>query len=78
MQDVLFTVSDNGVAGIVAALGAHNDVGLLGDVVDNFALSFVAPLGAGDDDVRHGFRSFVNGYLRGNGNRSVLFQFSVR
>ncbi len=37
------------VAGIGAALIAHDDVGLLGQHVDELALAFVAPLGADDD-----------------------------
>ena len=41
------------VAGIVPALEAHDDVGLLGQPIDDLALPFVAPLGADHDHVRH-------------------------
>ena len=37
---------DQGVAGIVAALEAHDHVGPLGEPVDDLALALVAPLGA--------------------------------
>ncbi len=46
-------VDDQRVAGIVAALEAHHDVGLLGEPVDDLALAFVAPLGADHDHIRH-------------------------
>ena len=39
--------------GVVAALEAHHHLGVLGEQVDDLALSLVAPLGADDDDVRH-------------------------
>jgi hypothetical protein len=41
------------VAGVVAALEAHDDVGLLGDEVGDLALALVAPLGADDREARH-------------------------
>ena len=41
------------VAGIVAALEAHDDVGLLGQPVDDLALALVAPLGADYHHIRH-------------------------
>ena len=41
------------VAGIVAALEAHHDVGALGEPVDDLALALVAPLGADYHDVCH-------------------------
>ena len=46
-------VDDQRMAGIVAALEAHDDVGLLRQPVDDLALPFVAPLGADDDDIGH-------------------------
>ena len=45
---------DQRVAGIVAALEAHDDVGLFREPVDDLALALVAPLGADDDHIRHG------------------------
>src|SRR5437868_8115155 len=41
------------MAGIVAALEAHDDIGLLRQPVDDLALPFVAPLGADDDNIGH-------------------------
>src|SRR4051794_19068711 len=41
------------MAGIVAALEAHDDVGLFRQPVDDLALPFVAPLGADDDNIGH-------------------------
>jgi hypothetical protein len=41
------------MAGIMAALEADDDVGLLGEPIDNLALAFVTPLGADNDDIRH-------------------------
>src|SRR5712691_5045971 len=41
------------MAGIVTALEAHDDVGLLRQPVDDLALPFVAPLGADDDNIGH-------------------------
>ena len=38
---------------IMAALKADDDVGLLGEPVDDLALAFVAPLGADHDNIRH-------------------------
>ena len=52
-QLVDLAADDEGMAGIVPALEAHDDVGLLGQPVDDLALAFVAPLGAHDDHVRH-------------------------
>ena len=52
-QHRLFAVDDQCVAGIVAALKAHDDVGLLRQPVDNLAFSLVAPLGADDHGAGH-------------------------
>ena len=52
-QLVGLAVDDERMAGIVAALEAHDDVGLLRQPVDDLALPFVAPLGADDDNIGH-------------------------
>ena len=41
------------VAGIMAALEADDDVGLLGQPIDDLALALVAPLGADHDNICH-------------------------
>jgi hypothetical protein len=52
-------IDDQGMAGIVAALKADHHVGPLGEPVDDLAFSFVAPLGADDCDVCHGYATFA-------------------
>ena len=52
-QLVVLAIDDDGVAGVAAALMAHDDVRLLCEVVDNLALALVAPLGTGYYDSRH-------------------------
>src|SRR5205814_116349 len=46
----LAVLGDDGVAGVVAALGADDHVGLGGEVVDDLAFALVAPLAADQDD----------------------------
>ena len=46
-------VDDQRVAGIVAALEAHDDIGALRQPVDDLALALIAPLGADHRDIRH-------------------------
>src|SRR6516225_6031654 len=41
------------MAGIVAALESHDDVGLFRQPIDDLAFPFVAPLGADDDNIGH-------------------------
>ena len=50
-QDGLPVADDQRVAGVVAALEAHDALRVLGQPVDDLAFAFVAPLGADDDDV---------------------------
>ena len=45
---------DHGVAGVVAALVAHDVVDVAAEEVGGLALALVAPLGAHQDDCRHG------------------------
>jgi hypothetical protein len=44
MQDELVLADLDRVAGVVAPLGTNDDVGFLGEDVDDFSLSFIAPL----------------------------------
>ena len=64
MQDVFLAADDDGVPGVVAALGAHDDVRLLGEHVDDFAFAFVAPLGADQDRIGHRVAPFKSNRRR--------------
>ena len=46
-------VDDERMAGVMAALKAHHDVGLDRQPIDDLALAFVAPLGADHHHIRH-------------------------
>jgi hypothetical protein len=46
--------ADDRVAGVVAALKAHDRVGPLGEQVGDLSLALVAPLGSNDYDSWHG------------------------
>ena len=50
VQHGLLAVDDQRVAGVVAALEAHDRADLLGQQVDDLALAFIAPLGTENDD----------------------------
>jgi hypothetical protein len=51
LQRSLLAADDQRVAGIVAALEAHHALGVIGQPIDDLALTFVAPLGTDDDDI---------------------------
>ncbi len=53
MQNVSLAAVDNGMAGIVPALAANNHVRLGSQDVDDFALTFIAPLRANQNCVCH-------------------------
>ena len=59
-QLVGLVADDQRMAGIVPALEAHDDVGPVGEPIDDLALALVTPLGADDGDVRQN-RSFFQG-----------------
>jgi hypothetical protein len=52
-QFVLDIADHQRVAGIVAALKAHDDIGPLREPVDDLALAFIAPLRADHGDIAH-------------------------
>lgn len=54
VQRVLLVADDDRVARVVAAVELHDVVDAAGEEVGGLALPFVAPLGADDDDGRHG------------------------
>ena len=53
LEGVALTADHDGVAGVVAALVAHDVAVLLGEQVDDLGLALVAPLGADDDGDGH-------------------------
>ena len=53
LQREHLAVDHDAVAGVVAALVAHDQVALLGQVVGEAALALVTPLGADDHRARH-------------------------
>ena len=54
LQLVRLAVGHDRVAGVRAAVVAADEVGVLGEQVDDLALAFVAPLRADDDGGGHG------------------------
>jgi hypothetical protein len=44
---------DDGVACVVPALGTDDHIDMLGEVIDDLALAFIAPLGAHYDGICH-------------------------
>jgi hypothetical protein len=53
VQDIFFGAEKNCVSGVVAAGVADNDIRLLGEHVNDFALALVTPLGADQNCVCH-------------------------
>jgi hypothetical protein len=51
VQGGLDAIDDQCMAGVVPPLEAHHPLGTFGQPVDQLAFSFIAPLGAYDDDV---------------------------
>ena len=54
MELELLAAAHDRVAGVVAALEAHDRAGALGEQVGDLALALVAPLGADYDNAWHG------------------------
>ena len=59
VQHMLAAADDDGVAGVAAALVAHDQVGLRGQHVDDLAFAFIAPLGANENGGGHSLPSFA-------------------
>ena len=53
VEDVFFATVNDGVSGVVAALAADDEVGFIGQEVDDFAFAFVAPLGSDENGICH-------------------------
>ena len=53
MQDIFRRAVDDGVAGVIAALAADDDVRFSGEDVDDFAFAFIAPLRADQYRICH-------------------------
>ena len=58
VQRVLLGADDNGVAGIVAAVEFDDIIDAVTEQVGSLALSFIAPLGADQNDGGHGKHPF--------------------
>ena len=72
VQRVLFAVNNDGVAGIVASVELHDEVGVLAELVSGLAFAFVAPLGAEHDDGGHEYLRKVWVRRAGVRNRPIL------
>lgn len=59
MQNEALVADDDGVAGIRAALITRDAIRALAEAINNFALAFIAPLGA-DDDLNGHIFSTIN------------------
>jgi hypothetical protein len=66
MENIFFPALDNGVAGVISALTANDDVRFSGQDIDNLAFPFIAPLGA--DEYRVSHRVALKSNCRGAGN----------
>jgi hypothetical protein len=53
VQDVFFAAVNDGVSGVVTALTADDEVGVIGKKVDDFAFAFVTPLGSDENGICH-------------------------
>ena len=53
VQDIFLFADEDGVAGVVAALSADDDIRPLGQHIDDFAFAFIAPLGAHENRIGH-------------------------
>ena len=53
MENERIPLIDDRMAGIGPALIPHDHIGILGEDVDNLPFTFVPPLGADDDEIRH-------------------------
>ena len=59
LEDVFLLADEDGVAGIVPALIARDDIELLGEEIDDLPFTLVAPLGAQDDYVSHVVQTYL-------------------
>jgi hypothetical protein len=55
VEDMLLSVYDQSVAGVVSTLKPDDEIRLFSKQIDNFALPFIAPLSAHYDYIRHIF-----------------------
>lgn len=55
VEDVFLFAYIYSMAGVVPPLAANDDVGLFGENIDDLSLTFIAPLGANKDCIRHTF-----------------------
>ena len=55
VEDIFLAFDEDGVAGVVTALRADDDIRLLRQNINDFALAFIAPLGAHENCIGHYF-----------------------
>ena len=60
MQYCFLAADNQRVAGVVTALKTHDTRNLIGQQIDNLALTFVTPLGADNDDVLTHIKPYLN------------------
>ena len=53
LENEFLLADEDGVAGVVAALIARDDIETLGEQIDDFAFALIAPLRAKNDHVAH-------------------------
>ena len=53
VQHIFLLADENGVTSIVSSLGAHDDVRIVGEDINDLAFTFIAPLGAYQDCIGH-------------------------
>ena len=53
MADKLFSANNHGMAGVVSTLESDDQIGVLGQQINNFAFTLVTPLGTNDHYIRH-------------------------
>ena len=65
VQNIFLSFNVDRVAGVITALRAHNDIGLLRQYINDFAFAFIAPLGANQNRIRHNFNKNPRTGVRG-------------
>jgi hypothetical protein len=51
MEDILLSVGDDGVPGVVSSLSANHEIRVFGQEINNLAFAFVSPLETTNDGI---------------------------